>query len=298
MTRMFHRGPGFATQALLAALLLAVPGCSDECEKCAGQDASVDTVNLCKKDEVQCASGEINAFGICLAESTMAKVAAGDFTMGKTETGEDYSPEHTVKLKAFLIDVTEVTVEQYKACVDCGVCNRPLRDGSHTGREPYYGDDTYKQYPVIYVTWNDAKAYCEGIGKRLPTEAEWEKAARGTSGADYPWGSDPPGKDQANFGGLVNDTKAVTDFSQGKSPCGALNMAGNVWEWVSDSFDAAYYAQSPAEDPTGPKSTAIKVARGGSFNSGLDMIKTYYRQAYAEDGAFSFLGFRCAMDQW
>jgi formylglycine-generating enzyme required for sulfatase activity len=286
----------------LAALILLASACSDdECAECPTQDAAIgqpDTVSLCQKDQVQCAADEINAFGICMAQSSMVKVAGGEFTMGKTETGKPYSPEHKVNLKEFLIDVTEVTVAQYKACVDCGVCKRPLRDGSHTGREPYYGNDKYKKYPVIYVTWQDAKAYCEGIGKRLPTEAEWEKAARGTSAGEYPWGTAAPTKEHANFGGLVNDTSPVSDFTKGKSPSGALNMAGNVWEWVNDSYDAGYYAKSPASDPPGPEATVLKVVRGGCFNSEVDMIKTFAREPYVETAAFSFIGFRCAKDKW
>jgi formylglycine-generating enzyme required for sulfatase activity len=230
----------------------------------------------------------------------MVTVPQGAFTMGfnETDTDPDYEPEHSVTLKEFLIDKTEVTVAQYKACVDCGVCKLPLRDGSHTGREPYYGDPKYNDYPVIYVTWNDAKAYCEVIGKRLPTEAEWEKAARGTTKSAYPWGDDPPSKNHANFGMLVNDTAKVTDYDQGKSSLGVLNLAGNVWEWVADSYDAKYYAASPATDPPGPAEKLAKVVRGGGFISSHTQIRSFVRETYAESAAMSFIGFRCAMDSW
>ena len=251
----------------------------------------------CQKDKVQCKADEVNAFGICLPATSMVSVPGGEFTMGKTETGKPYSPEHKVTLKAFLIDRTEVSVAQYKACVDCGACKRPLRDGSNTGREPYYGNESFANYPAIYMTWPDAKAYCEGIGKRLPTEAEWELAARGTQGNEYPWGATAPTKANANFDGAANDTMPVTDYDAGKSPYGALNMAGNVWEWVADSYDASYYASSPAADPKGPASSVVKVTRGGGFNSVADNLKTYVRISNTETAAFSYLGFRCAKDK-
>jgi len=282
----------------LAGLLAACNGNDCKDPTCGDAGPAADTTTRCTKDKVSCASGEINAFGVCLAQSTMVKVAAGEFTMGKTEAGKDHTPEHKVTLKEFLIDKTEVTVAQYRACVDCGACVKPLRDGSHTGREPYFGSDKFKDYPVVYVSHKDAKAYCEGIGKRLPTEAEWEKAARGTKANTYPWGSDSPTQKHANFGALVNDTTLVTDFGDKGSPFGALNMAGNVWEWVADAYDAGYYAKSPASDPKGPTSGEIRVARGGSFISQHEQIMSYARGHYAETAALSTLGFRCAKDQW
>jgi serine/threonine-protein kinase len=252
----------------------------------------------CKKDEVQCAAGEINAFGVCLAESSMVKVPAGAFTMGFAAPNQPFNPAHQVTLKEYLIDATEVSVAAYKACVDCGACNAPFRDGSNTGREPYYGNPTYDNYPVIYVSWTDAKAYCEAIGKRLPTEAEWEKAARGDAANDYPWGATAPTTKQANYGGLENDTVAVDGYETGKSPYGALHMAGNVWEWVADSFHPNYYSVSPPNDPLGPPTSGVKVIRGGGFNSSTDFLKTYYRIGETEGSTYSYLGFRCAKDQW
>jgi formylglycine-generating enzyme required for sulfatase activity len=287
-----------APWAAAAALLLVGAACSDD--KSCASDASVSdasTVN-CKKDKVTCKSGEINAYGVCLAESGMVKVPAGDFTMGKTDTGKDYSPEHKVTLKEFLIDKAEVTVAQYQACVDCAACAKPLRTGSHTGREPYYGNTKYAGYPVIFVSHKDAKKYCEGIGKRLPTEAEWEKAARGTQKNTYPWGNTDPSKTIANFGGYVNDTDDGSKYDGGKSPYGALNMAGNVWEWVADTYDKGYYAKSPGSDPAGPAAGPQKVARGGGFISNPAQITTYYRAVFDETAQLSLVGFRCAKDKW
>ena len=253
-------------------LILSTAACENggDCESTADTGVASDatTPSTCTKDKVTCKSGEINAFGVCLPASHMVKVAAGEFTMGYTATGMPYTPEHKVTLKEFYIDKTEVTTAEYAACVACGKCVKPLRDSSHSGREPsYYGNARYKDYPVIHITWKDAKAYCEGIGKRLPTEAEWEKAARGTSKSDYPWGAASPSSSTANFGGVVNDTDKVTACDKGKSHCGALNMAGNVWEWVNDTYDAGYYAKSPKSDPKGPATGTLKVVRGGGFAS-------------------------------
>jgi len=252
----------------------------------------------CKKDKVSCGAGERSAFGICQGEATMAKVAAGELTMGLTEDGKPWSPEHKVTLKGFVLDLVEVTVAAYQACVDCGVCTAPMRNGSNTGREPYFGNPAFANHPVIYVTWKDAKTYCEAVGKRLPSEAEWEMAARGPSGSLYPWGATAPGAAQANFAGLTGDTEAVTSREGGKAACGALNLAGNVWEWVADGFDPGYYASSPTSDPKGPTSASLKVARGGGFNSSAETLKAYYRIGYSEGTALSYLGFRCAKDAW
>jgi eukaryotic-like serine/threonine-protein kinase len=257
-----------------------------------------DVSSLCTKDKVSCKEGELNAFGICLAPDSMVKIESGEFTMGRTEEMRPYSPEHKVTLKEFFIDKPEVTTAQYQACVDCGSCQRPLRDGSHTGREPYYGNEKFKDYPVIYVSWKNAKEYCEAIGKRLPTEAEWEKAARGKDGAEYPWGAEKPSKTTANFKDGPNDTESVTGHPDGKSPFGALNMAGNVWEWVNDTYDPNYYSNSPTSDPTGPAEGVLKVMRGGGFLSEVYQLRTFSRSGEAEGSAYSYLGFRCAKDKW
>jgi len=291
--------------AALLGLFLGFGGCSDDtCATCPdGGGTTADKgpaadASLCQKNKVTCQTGEINAFGVCLGPATMVKVAAGQFDMGKTATGKPFSPSHKVTLKEYVIDKTEVSVKQYRACVDCGACEKPIRDGSHTGREPYFGNAAYDDYPVIHVSWKMAKAFCEAIGKRLPTEAEWEKAARGNKGGDYPWGTGSPSKTLANFGGYSNDTAKVTDFDAGKSSYGALNMSGNVWEWVADTYDAAYYAKSPASDPQGPASSVTKVIRGGGFKSNVNEITVFARMGYIETGAFSSIGFRCAKDKW
>lgn len=170
-------------------------------------------------------------------------VPAGEFTMGSDNGDADEKPVHTVPLDAFWIDQTEVTNAMYARCVQAGACNSPGSVGSFT-RDGYYGDSEFDNYPVIYVSWNDANAYCSWADRRLPTEAEWEKAARGENALVYPWGNNFDGTrvnfcdkncsfdwaDKASDDGYA-DTATAGSYSNGASPYGALDMAGNVWNW-------------------------------------------------------------------
>ena len=146
------------------------------------------------------------------------------------------------------------------------MCKEPTIRFSAT-RERYYDEPQGKfdNYPVIYVNWSMAQTYCEWAGRRLPTEAEWEKAARGTDGRIYPWGNDPPNHDLVNYDGYFGDTLNVGRYPKGASPYGAVDMAGNVDEWVADWYSATYYQSSPASNPTGPDSGEDKVLRGGDW---------------------------------
>jgi len=228
----------------------------------------------------------------------MVYVPAGEFLMGSTDAdsyaNDDEKPQHTVYLDAFWIDKTEVTNAQFRECVEAGACQAPASNGS-SSRDSYYGDSSFDNYPVIYVNWNQAKAYCEWAGGRLPTEAEWEKAARGTDGRKCPWGNQDPDCDRANYGSdCVGETSQVGNYPSGASPYGALDMAGNVWEWVADSYGDGYYAISPSNNPKGPDSGGFKVLRGGSWVSSPDDVRAAHRDVYAPDDLYHDIGFRCS----
>lgn len=216
-------------------------------------------------------------------------VPAGVFLMGSDEEGGfDEKPQHEVALDAFWIMQTEVTNEQYEKCVIADACSPP----SH----PDWGTDefwaAYDLHPVTYVTWEQAAAYAEWVGGRLPTEAEWEKAARGRDSRRYPWGDKPPTEDRLNFDNYVGDTQPVGSYPDGASPYGALDMAGNVWEWTSDWYANDYYAISPRENPTGPLDGEDRVLRGGGYDSALYEVTAFYRGGAAVTDQNSAYGFR------
>jgi len=225
----------------------------------------------------------------------MVYVPAGDFLMGSVAgvAYENEYPQHTVYLDAFWIDRTEVTNAMYALCVAADTCSPPADINSST-RSEYYGNSGYDHYPVIYVNWDDANTYCTWAGRSLPTEAEWEKAARGTDGRTYPWGE---GIDctLANLSGCVGDTSEDGIFRSGTSPYGALDMAGNVWEWVADWFDSGYYSTSLLSNPTGPSSGRYRVLRGGSWDSYGNSLRVAYRGWDIRDAMRFHTGFRCAL---
>jgi formylglycine-generating enzyme required for sulfatase activity len=212
----------------------------------------------------------------------MVVVDAGPFRMGVDGEGNE-SPQHVVNLDAFSIDRHEVTVGEWRAS--------PLR----LPEQPTWnaGDDQ----PVLDVTWHEAAEYCEWRGKRLPTEAEWEKAARGTDARAYPWGSDWDGG-RANSGvpGDPFETAApVGSMPDGAAPSGALDMAGNAWEWTADWYDPQAYADTHEHDPDGPERGSHKVARGGSFRSPLSVdVRTTVRLPVQPSARRDDLGLRCA----
>jgi serine/threonine-protein kinase len=242
----------------------------------------------------------------------MVLVPAGEFMMGSADDLAAFPgevPHHAVYLSSFWIDQTEVTNEMYAACVAAGACDPPESAGSYL-RSIYYGHETCADYPVIHVSWFDALAYCAWAGRRLPTEAEWEKAARGTDERTYPWGNDAPSAKRDNFcdrncpsddreWGVddgYTDTAPVGSFPAGASFYNALDMAGNVSEWVADWGDLGYYAISPYENPTGPVTGEARSVRGGSWVSIAQTLRATYRWAAKPELSTDAFGFRCAMD--
>jgi formylglycine-generating enzyme required for sulfatase activity len=224
----------------------------------------------------------------------MVFVPEGPFDMGSNEGWDSEKPVHAVNLPAYWIDQTEVTNSQYTLCVNASSCDPPGSEKSFS-RSEYYSNPEFANYPVINVSWYDANAYCEWAGRRLPSEAEWEKAARDGEGYSYPWGEDI-GCDKANFIDCVGDTTAVGSLPLGASPYGLLDMSGNVWEWVADWYYALYYDESPLDYPKGPDSGAYRVVRGGSWNDYEWYLRTSSRYSYFPDNKRVSVGFRCALE--
>jgi formylglycine-generating enzyme required for sulfatase activity len=235
----------------------------------------------------------------------MVYIPAGEFTMGSDSGDVDEKPIHQVYLDAYWIDQTEVTNAKYALCVQSTKCVEP-------SEVAYYSNPTYIDYPVVNVSWDYANAYCEWAGRRLPTEAEWEKSARGTDQRVYPWGNEFACLNGNFFDKYVfneiesylvpfhgcdgfYNTSPVVAFPAGKSPYGAFDMAGNVWEWVKDWYDETYYQKSPSRNSLGPDSGQYRVLRGGSWsNFGFD-ARSSNRSKYVSSTTKNILGFRCAL---
>lgn len=222
----------------------------------------------------------------------MILIPEGNFSMGSNSGDDDERPIHSIYLDAFYIDKFEVTNALYQDCVNAGVCKPPVQAGSYT-RGSYYGNSQYDDFPVVYVDWNMANAYCTWRGASLPTEAQWEKAARGTDERTYPWGR---GADcqKANYQGCINGTTQAGSYESGQSPYGVYDMAGNVWEWVADWYSAEYYRSSPPSNPTGLDAGRARVLRGGSWNRDPYNLRTSNRVNYAPIYYNFDAGFRCA----
>lgn len=231
----------------------------------------------------------------------MVYVAAGEFVMGcdsynnnSLPCPDHELPAHWVFLDAFYIDENEVTNAQYAGCVAAGACTKPVYDSSYS-RADYYNNPLYDDYPVIKVMWDYAEDYCAWRGGRLPTEAEWEKAVRGITVKAFPWGNAAPTCEFANANLCTLDTTTVGSYKLDASVYGAMDMAGNVMEWVSDWFGHDYYSSATYFDnPTGPETGSEKVARGGSFINSWNFSRTAFRIGYSPNLAAYNIGIRCA----
>ena len=240
-------------------------------------------------------------------------IPAGTFRMGGMDarSAPDERPAHDVTLDAYWIDQLEVTNAMYLLCMQSGSCAPPQSFKSSDRRPDYFNNPTYKDYPVVYVTWGQAKTYCEWAGRRLPSEAEWERAARGDDWRTFPWGEDKADGLRANFNMLVGDTSRAGTYPLGASSFGVLDMAGNVAEWTNDFYSGSYYAKlgDNTVNPTGPETSSSlkRVVRGGTLGDAEINIRVSKRSAVsgsdlsvvpATPGDFSQrIGFRCVQDE-
>jgi len=221
----------------------------------------------------------------------MIEIPSGSFTMGSNQGAVDEKPPHRVVLSTFWIDKFEITAGAYQACADSGYC-APAEGvaGCNAGR------GGRADHPINCVDWEQARDYCIWAGKRLPTETEWEKAARGPDGRRFVWGDELPARELMNYGNNVGSTTPIGTYPDGVSFYGLHNMGGNVHEWTADFYDAAYYSSSPEQDPPGPESGILRVVRGSSWRVGVpqEALTATVRQAFQPTSSDNSLGFRCA----
>jgi len=234
----------------------------------------------------------------------MIRVPAGQFPMGvpkgDRDGGRDEYPRHDVQLDAYYIDKYEVTHGRYAEFVKA--TGHRIPENPKNSKRTLWSDhlsDALAERPVINVDWHDADAYCRWAGKRLPTEAEWEKAARGTDDRRFPWGNVEPTHKHLNFNQQWQGEKTlmpVGSYEAGKSPFGAYDMAGNVWEWVADWYDPLYYEKSPPTNPKGPEAGTYKVLRSSGWSVETPLVRLFTRVKSDPVNRNDSTGFRCAAD--
>ncbi|BBB47500.1 hypothetical protein Pelsub_P0727 [Pelolinea submarina] len=238
-------------------------------------------------------SGSDNTIAHPLTGMTLVYIPAGEFVMGTSKYDRDLEtnevPQRTVTLDAFWISQTEITNALYTQCVQAGACVYSAGDQTN----PRYTDPAFTDHPVVYVAWQAAQDYCAWSGGRLPTEAEWEKAARGTEGLKFAWGNTSPAETQVNANNIVGDTTPVNQYPEGASSYGVLDMGGNVREWVWDWYDPYYYQYAPNSNPTGPISGEKKVLKGASYLDIYRFARPGNRLAHDPHSPGVNRGFRC-----
>ena len=270
------------------------------CVPAAAQDAWSDALSgtPCLDGDGVCSAGACVTIPAALP-ADMVFVPAGTFWMGCDAdcTGYDEGPLHEVWLDDYAIDRYEVTAAEFTLCVDDAECEPTALDKNP--RKPTFGQADKAEHPMNHVSWAEAKQYCEWKGRRLCTEAEWEKAARGTDARTFPWGEDEPDCDLAiryiqatyEFGCGAKETWPVGSVPEGASPWGVYDMAGNVWEFVADYYDPYYYGSSPPSEPLGPLTGESHIVRGGGWKSNESDLTTHNR--WERDAAGEDVGIRC-----
>lgn len=229
-------------------------------------------------------------------------IPAGEFLMGSDEGAVDEKPPHTVHLDAYWIDQTPITNAMFAQFLNERGNRKQnsvnwyvlLRGRIRQTGKVWRVEKDFELHPVVNVNWYGARAYCEWAGAHLPTEAQWEKAARGTDGRTYPWGSREPDESLVNFNKNIRTTTPVGNYPAGASPYGVLDMAGNVWEWCADWYGKAYYRVSPTANPTGPRGGTDRVVRGGSWRDSAIWLRAACRGGGRMSSRTNYSGFRCA----
>lgn len=276
-------------------------------------------------NQIKNANTETAVFSLITNEKDQAPlvfVEQGQFIMGVDPegrspeehpnfSGPEY-PEKVIQLDSYWIYQTEVTNLMYQMCVEDNYCDPPIQTSSYLS-DTYYGNPNYDDYPVVNVEWRQAATYCDWAGGRLPTEAQWEKAARGPNGNKYPWGNEDPADFQTNLcdsnctyftnSSFIMDW--INDGHDGPAPVGtypggtsyynAYELSGNVWEWVFDWFQVSY-SRLPLENPTGPANGSRKVIRGGSFINNIEDVRSLTRESWNPQNATTAIGFRCVIN--